>query len=616
MSMTQKLNRVAALGAVLTSLWCATAQAGFTLSEMLDSTSAGKTLLNGVVYAVSENLTLSAGAGVSALKVAENSTAVIYVPRGMGLVVNGGNASGATGAGAGIEVPSSSTLVITGGGTIIATGGNAADGGNGENGINASLDYYNTTAGTGGNGGAGGGGGAAGVGGRGGAGGSAGQRDCWESQVATTDSSSYDHDGPDGGNGGNGGNGGSAGTVYLLGSMTLDARAGSASTTGGSKGSNGSGKNDYWWYSFRVGGGGGGAGGGSGGAPQYTLGGGGAGGGGGGAGGNGGRLYTTQGGAAENHPNGAGGAYGKGNANGEGHDREARGWTEVVLGSTRRYGGYGGYGGAVGSVGGSGSFYRDFWPTTFDGFAADFSSVTTHSSIEYTITFSDSWRTNETRSAKLGYALPEALIPPARDNLMFLGWFTEQDGGTMYYNARGSAMKNEYDYAGNLTLYAHWMVQDASRVAVTVNDDGIVAGVDKSGRGWNYSALDGILTLTSDLTTYSILGEESNGNIRIVTEEWSSIGLHGLVLDTSSKEGRPPILVTTSSQENYIITQALIFKHLAKGCFGPFFSFLRVFLQKLQPYYQSAFYTQKHKSFGFDGQHSTLFRIFASRNII
>ena len=127
MSMTQKLNRVAALGAVLTSLWCATAQAGFTLSETLDSTSAGKTLLNGVVYAVPENLTLSAGSGVSALKVAENSTAVIYVPRGMGLVVNGGNASGATGAGAGIEVPSSSTLVITGGGTIIATGGNAAD---------------------------------------------------------------------------------------------------------------------------------------------------------------------------------------------------------------------------------------------------------------------------------------------------------------------------------------------------------------------------------------------------------------------------------------------------------------------------------------------------------
>ncbi len=83
---------------------------------------------------------------MSALKVAENSTAVIYVPRGMGLVVNGGTASGATGAGAGIEVPSSSTLVITGGGTIIATGGNAADGGNGENGINASLDYYNTSS--------------------------------------------------------------------------------------------------------------------------------------------------------------------------------------------------------------------------------------------------------------------------------------------------------------------------------------------------------------------------------------------------------------------------------------------------------------------------------------
>jgi len=45
---------------VLAALWSATAQAGFTLSETLDSTSAGKTLLNGVVYAVPENLTLSA----------------------------------------------------------------------------------------------------------------------------------------------------------------------------------------------------------------------------------------------------------------------------------------------------------------------------------------------------------------------------------------------------------------------------------------------------------------------------------------------------------------------------------------------------------------------------
>lgn len=104
------------------------ARAGFTSSDLLSNTS---TLRDGVIYEVPSSLNIEAFNGNDAYKVAENATAVIYIPAGVTLSVKGGNADGTKGAGAGIYVPEGSKLIVTGGGRIFATGGNAAGGTNG-----------------------------------------------------------------------------------------------------------------------------------------------------------------------------------------------------------------------------------------------------------------------------------------------------------------------------------------------------------------------------------------------------------------------------------------------------------------------------------------------------
>ena len=104
-----------------------------------------------------------------------HGTVYLYVPSGVTVTCIGANATGATGAGAGIELASGNTLYLLGGGTINAIGGNAANGGNGGNGTNAGGEWDKSTiTGTGGNGGNGGGGAGAGIGTRGGNGGACG----------------------------------------------------------------------------------------------------------------------------------------------------------------------------------------------------------------------------------------------------------------------------------------------------------------------------------------------------------------------------------------------------------------------------------------------------------
>ena len=160
------------------SLSALSAFAGFTLTGKISS-KARKQLYDQTVYTVTEeNLTVKGSPGWSGLYMAENATAVLYIPAGITLKVQGGAGSDTTGAGAGIEIPASSTLIVTGGGRLEATGGNAANGGNGQNGGDAQVikddddphDEYGK-AGTGGTGGAGGGGAGAGIGGNGGTGG-------------------------------------------------------------------------------------------------------------------------------------------------------------------------------------------------------------------------------------------------------------------------------------------------------------------------------------------------------------------------------------------------------------------------------------------------------------
>ncbi len=141
-------------------------------------------------YYVSENLTFTntiSGPGQgSGMYVQEGKTVNLYIPAGVTLTVKGADAQGATGAGAGILLPSGTTLHILGEGTLVATGGNAANGGEGGKGGDGELDEESIDTwflgkkilcGLGGHGGYGGGGAGAGIGTAGGNGGNGSSSD-------------------------------------------------------------------------------------------------------------------------------------------------------------------------------------------------------------------------------------------------------------------------------------------------------------------------------------------------------------------------------------------------------------------------------------------------------
>ena len=215
------------------------AEAGFTRSQTIGMTSRRK-LEGNTVYLVTSDLEIRASSGFSAFSMDANSTSVLYVATGKTLTLQGGNASGTTGAGAGIEIPSSSLLIITGGGTIKATGGKGANGSSGGNGGDGKVvdddddphDEYGR-AGKGGNGGSGGGGAGAGIGGKGGDAGKG--REEPESSWVDTDGS-YNYDGYNGYSGYDGSAGGSGGNLYVLGTANVTATGGAKGTSGGSAG--------------------------------------------------------------------------------------------------------------------------------------------------------------------------------------------------------------------------------------------------------------------------------------------------------------------------------------------------------------------------------------------
>ncbi|MBR1588110.1 MAG: hypothetical protein IJ658_07280, partial [Kiritimatiellae bacterium] len=157
--------RVGGTIAIMALLAPLAARAGFTSSDTIDSSWAGRTLYGNTVYRVTADTTLTGHNSGPALQVSNAGvTTVIYIPKGITLTVNGGDANGSTGADAGIRVPSGTTLIVTGGGKLVATGGNAANGGNGGSGSNGHQYYDDGTPGRGGNGGAGGGGAGPGIG--------------------------------------------------------------------------------------------------------------------------------------------------------------------------------------------------------------------------------------------------------------------------------------------------------------------------------------------------------------------------------------------------------------------------------------------------------------------
>lgn len=211
-------------------------------------------------------------------------TVYLYIPSGSTLTCTGANASGQTGAGAGVELAEDNTLNLLGGGTINATGGDAANGAGGAGGGNAGGTYnVSTITGAGGKGGTGGGGAGAGIGTRGGNGGSGGSGG---SGYTYTDWTT--HHGTNGTSGSAGSTAGAMGGFHEVGDLGLSVitTGGAAGSTGASGGDRGRGRIDDEGNNYSVsGGGGGGAGGFGGAASNIGTGGPGGGGGGGGAGG-------------------------------------------------------------------------------------------------------------------------------------------------------------------------------------------------------------------------------------------------------------------------------------------------------------------------------------------
>ena len=125
--------------------------AGSTTGQVLGT--AGNT----TYYYANSNLSFTnSNAGGSGLTIL--GTVYLYVPEGVTVTCTGANASGQTGAGAGVELTEGNTLYLVGSGMLNATGGNAANGGNGGNGGNGSfLEDEWLHGGDGGSGGGGGG---------------------------------------------------------------------------------------------------------------------------------------------------------------------------------------------------------------------------------------------------------------------------------------------------------------------------------------------------------------------------------------------------------------------------------------------------------------------------
>ena len=108
-------------------------------------------------FATGDRTFTNINAGGSGLTIL--GTVYLYVPEGMTITCTGADASGATGAGAGIELTAENALYLLGSGTVNATGGNAANGGNGTDGGDASFaNRLWERSGYGGRGGDGGGG--------------------------------------------------------------------------------------------------------------------------------------------------------------------------------------------------------------------------------------------------------------------------------------------------------------------------------------------------------------------------------------------------------------------------------------------------------------------------
>jgi hypothetical protein len=446
-----------------------------------------------------ENQSRSGEPGQSAMKIGADSVVVLEVPSGKMLTLTGGNANGAAGAGAGIEVPASSTLAIVGEGVLQVKGGDAAVGWFGESGGEATLSYSSdeknasARAGHGGSGGAGGGGAAAGIGGAGGtggAGGAGGQAPFRNFSKSLDSDSNISYDCQKGGNGSAGGAGGDCGRVFVLGNVYVTSVSGIAQTERASGGPvksdgvrNDKGSGFKQNYGFGIGGGGGGGGGGM--AGSLGIGGGG-GGGGGGAGGNSGGAWVGETGWFSNswvYRNGYGGPGGSGATTGEdGADGKSSGESHDGTHTTGNNPGRTSAGGP-GNAGGRGYFFADAGADVFVvGLrSGDSATAVGMAGMSAKITFgagsgrfSDSSASLE-RTVMCGDFLQNAPVP-TRAGWDFTGWMTE--GGRMIFRADGSPCCALCPFVDDVTLVPGWR-RNSSILTVTTGEWGVDVAPDK-----------------------------------------------------------------------------------------------------------------------------------------
>lgn len=462
---------------------------------------AGQPLVDGNVYMVKSDMIIGnrTGSSLNGLKVADGATATIFIPAGVTLTVYGKDASGTTGGGAGILVPATSTLYITGAGTLNVYGGNAADGEDGKNGGNGSATIsvsgtisaswkYSMSSGTGGAGGYGGGGAGAAIGGNGANGGAGGESPSGSSfngskapnQAADGEPQSSDFTLEANrkyiGKAGEDALG--MGNVYILGTVTVNATAGKVGEGGeGGTGDKYATQNATFWFTRNNvvgGGGGGGAGGGGGKTTDYAIAGGAGGASGGSAGGSGAsdfaQTYTSVS-NTNSYSNGGGATgYGQGGNNGKaGAGTRDAGYKTGWTGSGQYYNCQGGYGCNVSNIPGENG---DNGSLTIKGSAtlggtkvrpADNTIAATNTlGVPVQLKTMISVRNHGGDVAdqdfewRIGEMMPD-LQKPTREGYIFVGYYTEPDGGgkQIYHNT----CKGEYccDFVQPQTLHALWV---------------------------------------------------------------------------------------------------------------------------------------------------------------
>lgn len=428
---------------------------GWTFLE--ESQSSGYTLQSGRYY-VNDDVMFENGATGSGLTISSGATVYIYIPKGVTLTAQGGNASEQTGAGAGIHLPQSTTLYLLGEGELKAYGGHAANGCNGSQGQggNWTGSISGNYGGNGGNGGAGGGGAGAGIGtcgANGGNGGSGGRTPVYSCKT---------------GAGVPGEPGSSGGTALPMGTLivakefgNLYAKGGDAGSYGGSGGPK---ANDGFYhqtgsYNYSMAGGGGGGGGGfGGGAKGIGTGGPGGGGGGGGSGGSTDHDYKdfrkagSYGGYGGQNANGSWASRGTSNDLDDPYDAENHndlkgasydndGWRDGKEDKWRKPGGNGA------GVGGSSTeklanieyFFTCSLVKSFDGNDKP-ESVTT------------GFLANE-GSLHIGFNIPTCQELGLTKPTQYLSrWNTQRDGKGSWYKAKDQCSIGK----GTLYLYAAW----------------------------------------------------------------------------------------------------------------------------------------------------------------